>query len=249
MPAIKKTLKICSKGHKFYKSSDCPTCPKCAIEKKPKDGFLSTISSPARRALESKNISTLKKLTSFSEDEIKKLHGMGPNAISKLQSALKKEGLSFKKEKTKLASKKLVVAIKSESKTKPSEQDNVNAYMKKLKHPMKNVIEDLRNVILNADRSVGEEIKWNAPTFFYTGEMLETDPKQYRRYIIVSNLFKKDCIRLVFPSGAKVKDTSGLLEGDYSDGRRLAHFYSSEDVKLKQKQLQNIIKAWLKLSI
>src|SRR5438309_1005170 len=25
----KKTLKTCSRGHEFYKSSDCPVCPKC----------------------------------------------------------------------------------------------------------------------------------------------------------------------------------------------------------------------------
>jgi hypothetical protein len=27
-----KQLKICSKGHRFYKSSDCPTCPVCEKE-------------------------------------------------------------------------------------------------------------------------------------------------------------------------------------------------------------------------
>lgn len=248
MPPIKKTLKVCSKGHKFYKSSDCPTCPKCALEKKPKEGFLSTISAPARRALESKNISSLKKLSGYSEIEIENLHGMGPNAISKLQSALKKEGLTFKKEKTKKAIKKPIVKTKSESSTKPSETDKVDAFMKKLKHPLKNVIEELRKIILSTHRSVGEEIKWNAPTFLYTGQMENFDPKEYKRYIVVSNFYQKDCIRLIFPSGARVNDKSGLLEGDYSDGRRLAHFYSSEDVKLKQKKLQNVIKSWLKLS-
>jgi hypothetical protein len=131
--------------------------------------------------------------------------------------------------------------------TKPSEPDKVNEYMKKLKHPLAGVVEALRRIIVSTDNEIGEEIKWNAPTFFYAGEMGPFNPKEYKRYIVVFNLYKKDCIRLVFPSGAKVKDTSGLLEGDYADGRRLAMFYDLKDVKSKEKALQRIIKKWLSL--
>ena len=49
-------------------------------------------------------------------------------------------------------------------------------------------------------------------------------------------------IRLIFLRGASVNDESGLLEGDYKDGRRLAIFTSSEDVKQKEKDLKNIVK-------
>jgi hypothetical protein len=62
----------------------------------------------------------------------------------------------------------------------------------------------------------------------------------------VMNLHKGR-IMLVFPSGAKVNDKSGLLEGDYKDGRRIAIFKDLDDVKEKQKPLQKIIKDWLKL--
>jgi hypothetical protein len=109
------------------------------------------------------------------------------------------------------------------------------------------VVESLRQIILSTDEKIGEEIKWNAPIFFYAGKMKPTNPKEYRRYIVVFNLFKQDCIRLVFPSGAKVKDAFGLLEGDYADGRRLAMFYSPKDVKAKDKVLRTIITKWLKL--
>ncbi|OOQ62275.1 hypothetical protein BC343_01160 [Mucilaginibacter pedocola] len=117
--------------------------------------------------------------------------------------------------------------------------------MAKLDHPMKPVLQALREVILATDESVGEHIKWNAPSFLYIGDMAPSDPKAYKRYIIVSNFFKKDCIRLVFPSGGKVSGTEGLLEGDYADGRRLAHFYSLEDVEAKKPALQQFIKSWL----
>jgi hypothetical protein len=51
----------------------------------------------------------------------------------------------------------------------------------------------------------------------------------------------------VFPSGAKIKDTTGLLEGDYADGRRLAMFSNMDEVESKGKALQQAIKKWLAL--
>ncbi|SRR6266481_3683280 len=130
---------------------------------------------------------------------------------------------------------------------KASEPEKVDAYMSRLKHPLAKVAEDLRQIILSTEKEIGEEIKWNAPTFFYAGKMKATDPKKYQRYIVIFNLFRQDCVRLVFPSGAKVKDATGLLEGEYADGRRLAMFYSSKDVKSKQKALRAVIVQWLKL--
>ncbi len=130
--------------------------------------------------------------------------------------------------------------------TKPSEPEKVDAYVTRLKHPLKDVLVSLREIILKIDPEIGEEIKWNAPTFFYAGEMADSDPKLYKRYLVVSNLFKKDCIRLVFWGGAKADDKSGFLEGDYKDGRRLAHFHSLDDVKKKTKALQKAVKTQLK---
>src|SRR5277367_1810038 len=130
---------------------------------------------------------------------------------------------------------------------KPSEPEKVDDYIRKLKHPLADVVKALRRIILSTDTEIGEEIKWNAPTFFYAGEMGPFDPKEYKRYIVVFNLYRKDCIRLVFPSGAKVKDTSGLLEGEYADGRRLAMFYGLRDVAAKEKQLKRVIRKWLTL--
>ena len=138
------------------------------------------------------------------------------------------------------------MAAKNET-TKPSEPHTVDAYIKNMQHPLKNVVEALRQLILNTDPEIGEEVKWNAPTFFYSGEMRPSDPKEYKRYVIVFNLFKKDCIRLVFPSGAKVNDTSGLLEGSFADGRRLVLFYNLEDVNSKKETMQWVIKEWLRL--
>ena len=46
---------------------------------------------------------------------------------------------------------------------------------------------------------------------------------------------------LVFPSGAKVNDKSGLLRGEYKDGRRITIFKDLEDVRSKEKLLQTAL--------
>ena len=58
------------------------------------------LSRPAQRALDAAGYLRLEQLTRVSETEIKQLHGIGPNAIKKLRSALDAKGLSFAGEKT-----------------------------------------------------------------------------------------------------------------------------------------------------
>ena len=89
-------LKTCPKGHTFNKTSDCPTCPVCESLRKPKDGFLSTLPAPARRALENNGIPTLKQLSSYTEKEILSFHGMGKSSLPKLRAALAEQSLKFK---------------------------------------------------------------------------------------------------------------------------------------------------------
>jgi hypothetical protein len=119
--------------------------------------------------------------------------------------------------------------------------------MDAIEYPMKDVVEYLRKFILKADKKIGEGIYWNAPTFYYTGKMEPFDAKEYKRYIVGFNLFQKDCVRLIFLRGADATDPTGLLEGDYKDGRRLMLFKSMQDVKSKEKALKNIIKSLIKL--
>lgn len=94
--ASKPKLKVCKNGHEIYKSSDCPICPICEAEYLPKNDFLASIAAPARRALEREHIMTLEDLATWREQDILKLHGMGPSTIPKLKKALKDSGLDFK---------------------------------------------------------------------------------------------------------------------------------------------------------
>jgi hypothetical protein len=79
-------LRTCKSGHQYYKSSDCPTCPVCEEGRKPKEGFLSLLVAPARRALENEGITSLKKLSNYSEAEVLSFHGMGPRKESLLRT-------------------------------------------------------------------------------------------------------------------------------------------------------------------
>ena len=91
-------LKICNKGHKYYKSSDCPTCPICEQRAKTRTSIsYHYFQHQQRRALENNGVTSLKSLSTYSEKEILKFHGMGPASIPKLRSALSENGLSFKK--------------------------------------------------------------------------------------------------------------------------------------------------------
>ena len=99
MPIQSKRQKICSRGHVFYKSSDCPVCPKCwsgYYRQKNKGDFPDTLSAPALRALLNAKIFSLPQLATHSEGEILALHGMGPSSLPKLRAALKAKELSFK---------------------------------------------------------------------------------------------------------------------------------------------------------
>ena len=129
---------------------------------------------------------------------------------------------------------------------KLTDAEQVSAHIEKLEPAIGEIVEYLRQIILDTDSEIGERIKWNNPSFYYTGEMPEFDPKEYKRDMIVMNLHKGK-IMMVFPSGAKVNDTSGLLEGDYKDGRRIAFIKDMDDAKVRKNDLQLIIKTWLQL--
>ena len=130
--------------------------------------------------------------------------------------------------------------------TQSSEPEKVDAYMEALRHPRAEVAAALRALILKTDSAIGEEIKWNAPTFFYTGPLPPFKPKEYRRVLVVFNFFKPDSIRLVFWGAGQVTDQSGLLTGDYADGRRLAVIDDLATVKARSKALQSVLRQQLK---
>ncbi len=128
-----------------------------------------------------------------------------------------------------------------------TEPEIVDTYMNNLKHPLFDLAEYLRTFILSIDKSIGEGIYWNVPTFYFTGEMKPFNPKEYKRFIVNFNFYKQDTIRLIFLRGADATDPTGLLEGDYKDGRRVASFKSIDEFKSKEAAFKKIIKQLLNI--
>ena len=121
----------------------------------------------------------------------------------------------------------------------------VTNFIQKLEPNVAEIVEEIRQIILGTDKIIDEQIKWNSPSFFYAGEMKPFDPKSYKRDLAVLNIRKE--IMLVFPTGASINDTTVILKGEYTDGRRLVYFKDLEDVKIKKESLQQVIKAWIEL--
>jgi DNA-directed RNA polymerase alpha subunit len=104
--ATAKRRRVCANGHPFVKSSDCPTCPICEAEKKPAQGFLSSFSAPARRALEHAGIRDVRALAKQTKKAVLALHGIGPASLPALERQLAQAGLTFRTEAKKPAPRK-----------------------------------------------------------------------------------------------------------------------------------------------
>ncbi|MCX2485822.1 DUF1801 domain-containing protein [Pedobacter sp. MR2016-24] len=132
------------------------------------------------------------------------------------------------------------------SREKIADQDLVTELIKNLSPDFMEIITSLREVILSADEHISEHVKWNSPAFYYNGPMQPFNPKEYSRDIAVIHVRKAN-ILIVFPTGAKVEDTTGLLQGNYTDGRRIATFKDLDDVHAKAEDLKKVIRQWLSL--
>jgi hypothetical protein len=65
------------------------------MKPRPAQDFLDELAAPARRALIAAGLTSLARLSKRTESHVMQLHGMGPNAMAKLNAALRKAGLQF----------------------------------------------------------------------------------------------------------------------------------------------------------
>ncbi|RYY61115.1 MAG: DUF1801 domain-containing protein [Chitinophagaceae bacterium] len=122
----------------------------------------------------------------------------------------------------------------------------VYAIVHSLDPSLRKSVDALREVITAASPLVSEHVKWNSPAFFYNGTMKPFDPKEYKRDIAVMNLHRGR-LMLVFPTGAVIKDDTGLLTGSFKDGRRIIEFSSLQEVEANREQIISIIRKWISL--
>lgn len=129
------------------------------------------------------------------------------------------------------------------AKEKLTGTQEVTQFLSELEHPLKKEIEQLRKIILSANKDLIENIKWNAPNFCFNGEdritMRIHPPKQ---------------IQLIFHRGAKVQalpdknlipDDKGMLVWKTTD-RAVATFNDLVEIKLRSSDIADLVTKWLK---
>jgi len=110
-----------------------------------------------------------------------------------------------------------------------SDEEQVNSYMSKLSHPLKDEIEAIRTIIKKADGKIGERVKWAAPSYYYKEDLVTFNPRATKH------------VHLVFHNAAVANIRSPILEGDYKD-RRMTYFRDMKEVRSKSKELEKVIK-------
>ena len=123
---------------------------------------------------------------------------------------------------------------KAKQKTASDGTKEVNDFMKKLEHPLKNEIELVRTIILESDPSILEQVKWNAPSFRNTEDF------------VTFNVRPVDKIQLVFHHPSIVQIKSDLLEGEYKD-RRMLYLGNRAEIDAARTEIQRIIRQSIKL--
>jgi hypothetical protein len=79
----------------------------------------------------------------------------------------------------------------------------VDLWLAGLDHPLKSVVAAVRTALAAAEPRLGQQIKWNAPSFTREGEDKLT-----------FNLRPKAPLLLIFHRGAKAKDNKGFVFAD-----------------------------------
>ncbi|MFC5405823.1 DUF1801 domain-containing protein [Cohnella soli] len=128
-----------------------------------------------------------------------------------------------------------------------SGSEQVKAFLQELEHPMKQEVEEVRNIIIQSNSQLTEHIKWNAPSFCINNKDR-----------ITFNFQGKNRFRLVFHCGAKKTqfeneeslfiDESGLLEWVTGD-RAILTISSQQELKdINKNRLTNIINKWIEVT-
>ncbi|MCT4560300.1 MAG: hypothetical protein N4A41_02895 [Crocinitomicaceae bacterium] len=88
--------RICSNGHRYEKTSDCPVCPRCEQLLWVGSQWVG-LANPAKRALAAHGVEDYSDFIKYTREEVASWHGIGPNALKKIEEKLKECHLSWGK--------------------------------------------------------------------------------------------------------------------------------------------------------
>jgi hypothetical protein len=125
-----------------------------------------------------------------------------------------------------------------------SAPEDVETFLAALDHPFKAEILAVRETILGADPSIGEEIKWNAPSFRTT------------EHFATLHLRAKGGVQVILHRGAKkrgddgfsvdaIDDPHGMLEWLAAD-RATVKFRNREEMDARRIAFAGIVRQWIR---
>lgn len=91
----------------------------------------------------------------------------------------------------------------------------------------------LRDAILKTDPAITEDVKWGGPSFYYKGD------------IATFSLRLKDTVTLIFHDAAGLP--AGTVLEEAPKGKAYAKFKNIAEIKAKTKELQEIIRQWIRM--
>ena len=131
---------------------------------------------------------------------------------------------------------------KKPAKRSASAPESVETFLASLEHPRKQEILALRQIILGADPSIAEGIKWNVPSF------------RTSEYFATMHLRAIDSVQVILHLGAKVREhaRAGLVIADpevllewLAPDRAAAKFRDLNDINARRAAFTDIIRQWI----
>ncbi len=123
------------------------------------------------------------------------------------------------------------------------EDPAVAALLRDLDHPLRADMEKVRRILLDADPSIGEGIKWNSASF------------RTSDYFATIHLRSRDRVQLVFHTGAKKKatadtgidvpDPAGLLQWLAKD-RCMVTLGAGPAIEANRAAFEDLVRAWIR---
>lgn len=127
------------------------------------------------------------------------------------------------------------------------EKEKIDNLIAPLNVDMLNIVNAIRALVLGTDPLIKEQVKWNSPSFFYTGALKNERAKDYPGDILVLHTRKKLPL-LIFPSGKLIDSFDHFFDEKYDDGRKMIQIKSQAHFELIQIPLSEMIKEWIQKS-
>lgn len=119
---------------------------------------------------------------------------------------------------------------------------SVEDFLETLNHPFKQEVVALRQMILAADTRIGEEIKWNAPSFYTTQHFATFQLRAKTGVQIILHLGTK--VRETATTGITIPDPESLLTWLAKD-RASVTFQNMDEIHAKRAAFAALIRAWI----